>query len=55
MVLGDVAGPVDGFAEGIAMCLSLGYSDEDIRKMTSRNAAALFGIAADVAAARPSA
>lgn len=48
-------GPVDGFAEGIAMCLSLGYSDEDIRKMTSRNAAALFGIAADVAAARPSA
>ncbi len=44
-------GPVDGFAQGIEMCLSLGYSPDDIRLMTSTNAARLFGFESDVTAA----
>jgi hypothetical protein len=35
--------PLEGFRHGIAMCLDLGYSEADIRKMFSTNAAKLFG------------
>jgi hypothetical protein len=35
--------PLEGFKCGIALCLELGYSDADIRKMFSTNAARLFG------------
>lgn len=35
--------PVDGFREIIALCLTLGFSDEDVRKMVSTNAARLLG------------
>jgi hypothetical protein len=35
---------IEGFRQGIAMCLDLGYGDDDIRKMFSTNAAKLFGI-----------
>ena len=41
-------GPVEGFAEGVRMCLSLGYSHNEIKQMTSLNAARLFGIEKDV-------
>jgi len=44
-------GPVEGFAEGIEMAIELGYSDDEIRKMTSSNAAQLFGFEKDVEAA----
>jgi Family of unknown function (DUF6282) len=40
--------PVEGFRRGIAMCLDLGYSEADIRKMFSLNAAKLFGIENDL-------
>jgi hypothetical protein len=36
--------PLEGFKYGIAMCLDLGYSEADIRKMFSTNAARLFGL-----------
>ena len=36
--------PLEGFRLGIAMCLDLGYSEADIRKMFSTNAARLFGL-----------
>jgi hypothetical protein len=39
--------PVDGFRAVIGMCLDLGYSEDDIRKMVSRNAARLFGLSLD--------
>ena len=35
--------PLDGFRRGISLCLDLGYSPADIRKMFSTNAAKLFG------------
>jgi hypothetical protein len=35
--------PLEGFKCGISLCLDLGYSDADIRKMFSTNAARLFG------------
>jgi len=35
--------PLDGFKAGINLCLDLGYSEADIRKMFSTNAAKLFG------------
>ena len=44
--------PVDGMRRGIRMCLDLGYSDEDVRRMFSLNTARLLGIEADVANAR---
>lgn len=37
-------GPIEGMRDAISLCIDLGYSDDDIRKMTSTNAAALFGI-----------
>jgi hypothetical protein len=43
--------PIEGFRRGIKMCIDLGYSDDDIRKMVSTNTARMLGIEADVAAA----
>lgn len=37
--------PVDGFREVIRMCLSLGYGEDDIRRMIGLNACELMGIA----------
>jgi hypothetical protein len=50
--LGQVGsvGPVEGMAKGVEMCLALGYADDEIRQMISRNAARLFGIEEDVRA-----
>jgi imidazolonepropionase-like amidohydrolase len=44
--LGQEGNPriVDGFRHVIELCLELGYSEEQIRKMTSTNAATLMGI-----------
>lgn len=36
--------PVTGFKAVIRLCISLGYSDEEIRKLTGDNAARLMGI-----------
>jgi hypothetical protein len=44
--------PLEGMRRGIKMCMDLGYSDDDIRKMVSTNAARAMGFEADVAAAR---
>lgn len=43
--------PIEGFRRGIKLCLDLGYSDEDVRKMVSLNAARAIGLETDVAAA----
>jgi hypothetical protein len=43
--------PLAGFKAGMAMCLDLGYSEADITKMFSTNAAKLFGLE-DVVQAR---
>ncbi|MGF0237366.1 DUF6282 family protein [Rhodococcus sp. IEGM1300] len=44
--LGQQGNPsiIDGFRSVIATVLDLGYSDDDVRKMTSHNAARLMGI-----------
>jgi hypothetical protein len=42
--------PIDGFRRGIEMCIRLGYSDADIRKMVSLNAAHAIGLEADLPA-----
>jgi len=44
--LGQVGNPtpVDGFRHVIAMCIELGYSDADIRRMIGGNAATLAGL-----------
>jgi hypothetical protein len=39
--------PVEGFRQIIGLCLSLGYSEEDVRKMVGTNAAQLAGIGAN--------
>lgn len=44
-----VFSPLEGFRRGVRLALDLGYSDADIRKMVSTNAAAAFGLEADVA------
>ncbi len=36
--------PVTGFRHVIRICMNLGYSDEDIHKMISRNPIELLGI-----------
>jgi hypothetical protein len=36
--------PLEGFKAGINLCLDLGYTEADIRKMFSTNAAKLFGV-----------
>jgi len=38
------ASPLEGFRRGVEMCLDLGYSDADIKKMVSTNAARLLGL-----------
>ena len=35
-----VFSPLEGFRRGIELCIELGYSDEDVRKMTSSNVGA---------------
>ncbi len=40
--------PIEGFRRGIKMCMDLGYSDDQIRKMVSSNAARMLGIEADL-------
>lgn len=42
--------PVDGMRRGIRLCMDLGYSDEDIRKMVSTNAARALSIESDLPA-----
>jgi hypothetical protein len=37
-------GPLDGIRKGISLCMELGYSDEQIRKMVSTNAARMLDI-----------
>lgn len=41
--------PVEGFRQIIGLCLSLGYGEEDVRKMVSTNAAQLAGLGANQA------
>ena len=40
--------PLEGFRQGIKLSIDLGYTDEDIRKMVSLNAARALGIEADL-------
>lgn len=40
--------PIEGFRRAIRLCLDLGYSDADIRKMVSINAAQAIGCEADL-------
>ncbi len=47
--MGNIS-PVEGLRRGIKLCLDLGYSDEDIRKMVSLNTARTLGIEADLPA-----
>jgi Family of unknown function (DUF6282) len=44
-----VFSPLEGFRRGVAMCMDLGYSDDDIHKMISTNTARMLGL--DLAAA----
>lgn len=46
-----VFSPLEGFRRGIKLCMDLGYSDSDIRKMVSLNAARAIGLEADLPAA----
>ena len=45
--------PIDGLRRGIKLCMDLGYSDEDIKKMVSFNTAHALGIEADLPAVLP--
>jgi microsomal dipeptidase-like Zn-dependent dipeptidase len=40
--------PLEGFRQGIKLCIGLGYNDEQIRKMVSLNTARMLGIEADL-------
>lgn len=42
--------PLEGFRRGIKLCIDLGYSDDDIRKMVSLNTARMLGIESDLPA-----
>jgi len=42
--------PLEGFRQGIRLCIDLGYDDEQIRKMVSLNTARALGIEADLPA-----
>lgn len=42
--------PLEGFRRGVKLCLDLGYSDDQIHRMVSTNAARAFGLEADVTA-----
>jgi hypothetical protein len=37
-------GPIEGIRRGIKLCMELGYSDDEIRKMVSSNAARMLGL-----------
>ena len=37
-------GPIEGLRRGIKLCMDLGYSDDQIRKMVSSNAARMLGL-----------
>ena len=43
--------PIEGIRRGIKLCIDFGFSDEDIRRMVSLNAAKALGIEADLPAA----
>jgi hypothetical protein len=43
-----VFSPLEGFRRGVALCIELGYNDEDIHKMVSSNAARVLGLEASV-------
>jgi hypothetical protein len=43
-----VFSPIEGFRRGIRLCMELGYSDDQIRKMVSNNAARMLGIEGDL-------
>ena len=43
-----VFSPLEGFRRGIKLCMRLGYTDEDIRKMVSLNAARAIGLEGDL-------
>lgn len=43
--------PLEGMRRGVKLCIDLGYSDADIKKMVSTNAARMLGIEADLPAA----
>ena len=45
-----VFSPLEGFRIGVNLCMDLGYSDADIRKMVSTNAAKVLGLETLVAA-----
>ena len=38
-----VFSPIEGFRRGVALCMDLGYADEDIHKMVSTNTARVLG------------
>lgn len=39
-----VFSPLEGFRRGVALCMRLGYSDDDIHKMVSTNTARMLGL-----------
>jgi len=39
-----VFSPLEGFRRGVALCMDLGYSDEDIHKMVATNASRMLGL-----------
>jgi hypothetical protein len=45
-----VFSPLEGFRRGVALCLELGYQDDEIRKMVSTNTARVLGLEALVEA-----
>jgi hypothetical protein len=45
-----VFSPLEGFQRGVALCMDLGYSDDDIHKMVSTNTARVLGIEVPAAA-----
>ncbi|SHF47653.1 hypothetical protein SAMN02746095_03391 [Acidocella aminolytica 101 = DSM 11237] len=46
--LGTIS-PLDGFRQGIKICIDLGYSDDQIRQMVSANASEVLGLNVEVA------
>ena len=39
-----VFSPLEGFRRGVALCMDLGYSDDDIHKMVATNASRMLGL-----------
>ncbi|MBU6498486.1 MAG: hypothetical protein KGQ40_08160 [Rhodospirillales bacterium] len=39
-----VFSPLEGFRRGVALCMDLGYSDDDIHKMVATNASKMIGL-----------